>query len=517
MTVVGVVAAALGMALRRRCGSSDLVMWMDVANRNDEYLDHLVGYFGNQVPIRVDFGYGDVESILGRTRLALIDALADAAAPYEEVLSELRRHGNEWATDDPLTVKLVHQFIPQRTISDDATISGTIMDSGWASCANPVGLWVWDDGESCRLEVHHQITACPTDWAETLLADVVETIRTEIGMNTPQRRSFSSVEVVALNSPARALLSPEVVIDRSRNTTVLTVNGDGGTAPHAWLSSNRRVVVDGLETHGAVLLRGFNVTTPEVLSSVTRALYTAHYATTEHPRQLINGQVVTPVEYPSELELLWHNEDSFNRIWPATLAFACARPADRGGETTVVDGMRVLERLPSDVVAKFEREGVRYVRRFIPGLGLPWTVVFGTDDREVVERRCTEDGLDWSWDGDILTTATRRPAVITVGGRQAWFAQILHWHEACLDPQVRDAMRTGLNSVMPRSVTFGDGTVIGDDVIAEFIEICRATEHAVQWQVGDLLFVNNRRVAHGRRAYQGDRQLLVALGDPVSL
>ena len=516
MTTVGVVAAALGITLARRCGNPDLVIWLDVANRNHQDLDHLVGYFGNQIPIRVNFGDGEVDSVLDRVGDSLVEALADADAPYEQVLAELRRLSGNSVTGDHVDVKLVHQFMPQQIASDDGSITGTIMDSGWASAANPLGLWVWDDGERCRLEMHHQATSCPTEWAEALLVEVVATIRTEIGMEPPTQPSFGSVEVVALNPAKDIPRSVEITVDRTHVTTVLTVTGDDVTEAHTWLSANRAVVVDGLTTHGAVLVRGFNVNTPESLSTVTGALYDERYATSEHPRQVIAGQVVTPVEYPMELELLWHNEDSFNRVWPATLAFACARAAEQGGETTVVDGIRVLERLPADVRAKFEHEGVRYVRRFIPGLGLPWTTVFGTEDRAEVARRCVADGIDWTWDGDLLTTAARRPAVITVGDEQAWFAQILHWHEACIDPDTREEMRAGLNAGMPRSVTFGDGSPISEGLVDELVEICRATEYPVHWQVGDVLFVNNRRAAHGRRAYRGERRLLVALGDPVS-
>ena len=38
----------------------------------------------------------------------------------------------------------------------------------------------------------------------------------------------------------------------------------------------------------------------------------------------------------------------------------------------------------------------------------------------------------------------------------------------------------------------------------------------VAWQPGDILILDNILTAHGRNAYTGDRQLLVAMGDMLS-
>ena len=36
------------------------------------------------------------------------------------------------------------------------------------------------------------------------------------------------------------------------------------------------------------------------------------------------------------------------------------------------------------------------------------------------------------------------------------------------------------------------------------------------WQAGDLMLVDNIRTAHSREAYQGPREVLVGMGDPVT-
>ncbi|WP_460200560.1 TauD/TfdA family dioxygenase [Scytonema sp. NUACC21] len=48
------------------------------------------------------------------------------------------------------------------------------------------------------------------------------------------------------------------------------------------------------------------------------------------------------------------------------------------------------------------------------------------------------------------------------------------------------------------------GEAIWDAVIAETI--------VVNWQQGDILFLDNLRFGHGRKPFRGKRQILVSLG-----
>jgi len=38
-----------------------------------------------------------------------------------------------------------------------------------------------------------------------------------------------------------------------------------------------------------------------------------------------------------------------------------------------------------------------------------------------------------------------------------------------------------------------------------------------RWQAGDLMLVDNIRTAHSREAYQGPREILVGMAEPVRL
>ena len=54
-----------------------------------------------------------------------------------------------------------------------------------------------------------------------------------------------------------------------------------------------------------------------------------------------------------------------------------------------------------------------------------------------------------------------------------------------------------------------------DEEIAVVREAYRAEALDIDWQAGDALLLDNMTVAHGRRAFTGDRRVLVAMTDLV--
>ena len=50
----------------------------------------------------------------------------------------------------------------------------------------------------------------------------------------------------------------------------------------------------------------------------------------------------------------------------------------------------------------------------------------------------------------------------------------------------------------------------------EILDVYRGLEVVFPWQAGDVMLVDNVATAHGRNPYQGERKLLVALGQMTS-
>lgn len=286
-----------------------------------------------------------------------------------------------------------------------------------------------------------------------------------------------------------------------------------------WSRRNVESADDVLLDSGAILFRGFDVTAPETLERFASLFVDELYGDNgEHSRATVNGNVYTPVFFPPEERLLWHNENSFNASGPERIWFCCQTPAESGGETSLVDSRTMLDRLPDLIKTPFIEKGVMYVRNYGGGLGLDWREVFRTTDRRVVEERCEREGLRFTWNGDRLRTSCVRPAVIRHPrtGRRSWFNQAQHWHISCLNEATRSALLATFDEDdLPRACYYGDGSYIADESMAEICRHYADLEVVRPWRRGDVLMVDNILAAHGRNPFTGERKLLVTMGGMI--
>lgn len=288
-----------------------------------------------------------------------------------------------------------------------------------------------------------------------------------------------------------------------------------------WAANNRAFIETRLLNHGALLFRNFNLSmTADFERFATSICTDLFHDNGEHPRRNISGKVYTPVFYPPEKKILWHNENSFNYRWPVKIWFGCVQPADQGGETPIVDSRHVYELLDPRIREPFCEKQVMYVRNYGKGPGLEWQTVFNSRDKAEVERRCGEAFMEFEWTAnDGLRTCARRPAVVShpQTGQPVWFNQAQHWHLSCLD----DVTRKSLVSVfaetdLPRNCYYGDGSKIEDTVMQEILAIYRRLEMSFSWRRNDIMMLDNLLTAHARNPFSGERKLLVAMGEMLS-
>jgi alpha-ketoglutarate-dependent taurine dioxygenase len=288
-----------------------------------------------------------------------------------------------------------------------------------------------------------------------------------------------------------------------------------------WAAGNRDELETQLIQYGAILFRGFNIDTPSAFECFGLTLcQTLFNENGEHPRQTISGNVYTPIFYPADQKILWHNENSFNQTWPRKILFCCRQPAAQGGETPIVDSRRIYDKISSKIRDKFMQKQVMYLRNYGDGFGLDWQTVFQTTNPEEVEARCRYDSIDFEWKpGNRLRTKAVRPAVIQhpKTGEMAWFAQLTHWHPACLESGIRESLQSSFpDEALPRNCYYGDGSPIEAAVMAEICAVYQELEVSFPWQKGDVLVLDNQLTAHARNPFVGERKLFVAMGDMAS-
>lgn len=337
--------------------------------------------------------------------------------------------------------------------------------------------------------------------------------------NQPQK-NFLIVKRQAVSLTEKELIKIEYLYPDS-SLPIVFKPLDNDVEICAWLEDNQSLISEKMNQHGAILLRGFNLDTASAFEKVCTAVCSSlFHKNGEHPRETVSGNVYTPVFYPADQKLLWHNENSFNHHWPQKIFFGCRQPAKQGGETPIVDSRKVFKLIDPKIRERFIEKKVMYLRNYNYGLGLDWRTVFQTENKAEVEAICRRDFIDFEWkdDGSLRTRAVR-PAVVKhpETGELTWFTQAQHWHISCLNTEARQAIVSSFDEEdLPRNCYYGDGTSIEDSIMEEICEIYQQLEVSFPWESGDLLILDNLLVAHARNPYIGERKLFVAMGEMMS-
>ncbi len=290
------------------------------------------------------------------------------------------------------------------------------------------------------------------------------------------------------------------------------------------ITSERARLDDELQRGGAVLLRGYDLSTVQQFSEVVGALSAGdlrQYQGGASPRTAMLGGVrpiYNSTDYPADCELPLHNELSYSDDYPGRIYFMCLTEPEDGGETTLGDSRQILAAMPSLVRAAFERKGVRYIRHLWSGTGTgySWQDVFCSDDRAEVEARCATIGADIEWlAGDVLRVVQVRPAIAVHPdtGEEVWFNQADGFHPSGLDPATyRELLQLcGSEERFRLNVTFGDGSPIGADMLSAVRDVIRRETGPHPWRKGDVLVLDNLLTAHGRRPFRGARAIATAM------
>ncbi|CAM5420754.1 Alpha-ketoglutarate-dependent taurine dioxygenase OS=Streptomyces griseomycini OX=66895 GN=FHS37_002189 PE=4 SV=1 [Streptomyces griseomycini] len=216
-----------------------------------------------------------------------------------------------------------------------------------------------------------------------------------------------------------------------------------------------------------------------------------------------------------------HHEQSYALEFPGLMLFACLTAPHRGGATGVADAATVLEALPTALTERFEREGWLLTRSYNDEIGSSLAEAFGTDERGAVEDYCRANAIECAWQPDgTLRTRQRRSAVLRhpADGRRCWFNQVAFLNEWTLAPEVREYLVDVYGADgLPFNTRFGNGDPIGEDVVQLLNEVYENHTAREPWQAGDLMIVDNVRTAHSREPFEGPRDVLVAMADPVRL
>ncbi|KRE95918.1 hypothetical protein ASG87_16810 [Frateuria sp. Soil773] len=538
VTRFALLCAAVSLALRAMGGPEDVVLGSSVSTRREPLLEPVFGLFLNQVAMRFQMGANpSVREYLVQSARVTRDALNHSDLPFGEVVAALSPDRDP--SRSPLFDALVSlQNTPRSALQGSAgqfapawgqdpakfDLSFFFEEEGGQLIGRLVyasKLFSAQTGQAIVTALATILAAIP-DGGEQTLVQFLSSIEGRVTMNTTQveggnvsrfkRGERKAVDLTALR-PVEESIMPA-------GFPYLYQAREAGLDALGWIRGQQLQVAERRREHGAVLLRGFKLAEVGMFERVVQLTcdhVIAGYG--DLPEEKGTDRVYGSTPYPNNRRILFHSESSHMANWPLHQFFACVVASETGGETPIVDVRKIYDQLDPMVRDRFARLGLTYVRHFIPGLDVPWHAFFKTHDRAEVEAICARSGATCQWKhDDILMVRQPSQAVAQhpVTGRWSFFNQIMLHHPYFLYEEEREALISLYGAEnLPRMVTYGDGSEIGEDILADLLALYERNEVAFTWQAGDLLMLDNMSIAHARNPFSGARKIIVGMGDPV--
>lgn len=286
-----------------------------------------------------------------------------------------------------------------------------------------------------------------------------------------------------------------------------------------WLRKEHHTIEAKLQRSGAVLFRGFDLSTASQFQEVAQSFQPElrNYIEGQSPRRKIIGKIYNSTSYPPSETITLHNELSYKKHPPRYLFFFCATPPAEMGETPIVDCRMLLKVLPPEVLEPFRNHRILYVCKMHggQGFGKSWQEGFETEDRKQVESYLSLNDIHYEWLPNNTLQTRHICASISVHPEtreEVWFNQATLWHFSNLGDKARMLSRLLGEDNLPMNAYFENGQRIDDHLLEEVRQVTWNEATFFPWQRGDVLFIDNYLVAHGRNRYSGDRLILVAMG-----
>lgn len=251
------------------------------------------------------------------------------------------------------------------------------------------------------------------------------------------------------------------------------------------------------EQYGVVLLRGFECDLDGFESMTRQFCKDFHEVGTRQVLRQAAGDGFTTEVFHNNFILLGHSEGAYRPYPPPpeVCFFMCVTPpVEPGGETTLVDGVEMLEVMPDDLRCRLEDTGVTYESQWEAER---WKNEFGAHTEKELRallgrfnnvRFSLTDGMLHLYYSAPAITCTRSGNTAFINGILAHLPQIAHPRYKDLPVYVKPTNR----------VYFGDGELLPDEVVNALIDAHDRVSYRHRWMANDVLIVDNTRYMHGR-------------------
>ncbi|MEQ1878646.1 MAG: TauD/TfdA family dioxygenase [Bdellovibrionia bacterium] len=317
-----------------------------------------------------------------------------------------------------------------------------------------------------------------------------------------------------------------LVMERSASADLASAVG--------WLASHRPEIAARLRETGAILFRNFPVVDATDFETFATALDSKimQYKAGTSDRERVSGNVHTSTSMPAYFKLALHHEMAYRKKSPDGIFFFCAKAPLWGGETTIADGRKIFRELSEAVREKFTQQPVRFERKLLNAASprrwylklsrafrmMSWQRVFKTDEPKQVEEILKAQGYEFEWSkrGDLNFWNDLNPVTAHPETREPiWFRPVHFFHFSArvygrFFYSLARMVSLFTRRPLPR-LRFADGSAVEERDLNAVVDVLESNEVYFKWKTGDVLYLDNRMVAHGRNRYFGAREILVLM------
>lgn len=283
------------------------------------------------------------------------------------------------------------------------------------------------------------------------------------------------------------------------NNIILNKQNSDILAPETLASAKQALIASGW-----VLLRDFQMN----LTSFSQIVKTFSRQLTFDPAREYGNDSTQKVNAGTAAVGL-HIENGNTPLPPDLVAFYSAKSATSGSQTTVCDGAEIYQNMSKKLKTLFEKPIT--VSRTLPSK--LWRQ-YVADQHPAISssEQVNEQHLH-----DLNALAPNQQAILNSDDSLTYHLTINPCIKGAFSDKLAFAnaiLGPSFNYETPK-VVLSNGEEISPELKQQLTLLAEKFTHEVQWQDGDLVLIDNKRVMHGRRAIEGDlasRQLFIGMG-----
>lgn len=262
---------------------------------------------------------------------------------------------------------------------------------------------------------------------------------------------------------------------------------------------SKQEIQDLVDLHGALLFRcpGHRLYKNNFLDLSTRFSdqFVIHGARVRRPLS-VDGTVQTVTEGPDAIVL--HAEMHFSPFSPSYMWFFCDLAPSYGGETTLCDGRLFYSHLSDKAKNLLLSKNLKYWNLWDKET---WKRYFsGASKSDIVDTFSDLKARAWFNSDDELEFEVIKPAIQNPKSSTPAFVNSIAVHHQYKKNAEMFHTKDQAGKLRHK-ICFEDGSEIPDWLNHELEQVESKLVFPIKWRNGDLVLLDNRRVLHGRNAF----------------